>query len=193
MATPHLIRSPAARRHRDRACQARRLASAAGGFELRLLGRAPRSVVVVVGGGCTVVTMHTGLSAIERGLVTTDAGQRRVLAWHRALAEASFDAFRDHLLAAAGIVVRCVATHVDVPSASLLKTCTTASGVDVVVLGENVPGFGVAVDEHVFIDNADGAGTVRRGFHPEGLQTMKKVTHVGADEEESRERGDRSA
>jgi len=150
-------------------------------------------VVVVVGGDCTVVTMHTGLSAIERGLVTTAAGQRRVLAWHRALAEASFEAFRDHLLAAGGILVRCVATHVDVPSASLLKTCTTSAGVDVVVLGDNVPGFGLAVDEHVFIDNADGPGSVRCGLHPEGLQTMKKVTHVGADEEESRERGDWSA
>jgi len=193
MPIPHVIRPPAARCHRDRACQARRVARAAGGFELRLLGRAPRSVVVVVKGDCTVVTMHTGLSAIERGLVTTTAGQRRVLAWHRALAEASFEAFRDHLLTAAGIVMRCVATHVDVPSASLLKTCTTAPGVDIVVLGDTVPGFGLAVDEHVFIDNADGPGSVRRGFHPEGLQTMKKVTHVGADEEEPRERGDWSA
>lgn len=193
MPMSHLFRPPGPTTDRDRACQARRLARAAGGFELRLLGRAPRSIVVVVGSGCTVVTMHTGLSAIERGLVTTAAGQRRVLAWHRGLAEASFEAFRDHLLAATGVGMRCVATHVDVPSASILKTCTTAAGVDVVVLGDTVPGFGLAVDEHMFIDNADGPGTVRRGFHPEGLQTMKKVTHVGADEEESRERGDRSA
>jgi uncharacterized protein YbcI len=178
---------------RDRAFLARRLARAAGGFELRLLGRAPRSIAVVAGGGCTVVTMHIGLSAIERGLVATAAGQRRVLAWHRALAEASFEEFRDHLLATTGVDVRCMATHVDAPSASLLKTCTTAAGVDVVVLGDTVPGFGLAIDEHVFIDNADGPGPVPRGFHPEGFQTMKKVSHVGANEEESRERGDWSA
>ena len=83
--------------------------------------------------------------------------------------------------------------HVDAPSASLLKTCTTAAGVDVVVLGDTVPGFGLAIDEHVFIDNADGPGSVPRGSHPEGFQTMKKVSHVGANEEESRERGDWSA
>jgi hypothetical protein len=154
---------------RDRAFLARRLARAAGGFELRLLGRAPRSIAVVAGGGCTVVTMHIGL------------------------AEASFEEFRDHLLATTGVDVRCVATHVDAPSASLLKTCTTAAGVDVVVLGDTVPGFGLAIDEHVFIDNADGPGPVPRGFHPEGFQTMKKVSHVGANEEESRERGDWSA
>lgn len=193
MPIPHLFRPAGPTTSRDRACRARRLARAAGGFELRLLGRPPRSIVVVEGSGCTVVTMHTGLSAIERGLVTTPAGQRRVLAWHRALAEASFEAFRDHLLAVAGVGMQCVATHVDVPSASILKTCTTAAGVDVVILGDNVPGFGLAVDEHVFIDNTDGSGTVRCGFHPEGLQTMKKVTHVGADEKESRKRGDRSA
>jgi len=193
MPSPLLFRPHRPTTGRDRACQARRLARAAGGFELRLLGRAPRSVVVVAGGGCTVLTMHIGLSAIERGLVATAAGQRRVLAWHRALAEASFEAFREHLRVTTGVDVHCVATHVDVPSASLLKTCTTAAGVDVVVLGPTVPGFGLAIDEHVFIDNADGPGSVRRGFHPEGLQTMKKVTHVGADEKESRERGDRSA
>ena len=188
------VMSPLARgADRDRLRAVRRIARAAAGFELQLLGRVPRSVVVVRSGNCTVVTIHTGLSGIERHLVATPPGERRVVAWHRSLAEASLEALRDHLLDAAGIWVRSVATHVDVATASLLKTCTTASGVDVVVLGGHVPGFGVAVDEHMHVQDADGLGSVRYEHEPEGFQTMKKVPHVGADAEEPRERGDRSA
>ncbi len=193
MPSMHLVRVPARRTSRDRQSEARRIARAAGGFELQLLGRVPRSVVVVSSDGCTVVTIHTGLSGIERRLSATAEGQNRVLAWHRSLVLASFEALRDHLHAAAGLWVRAVATHVDAATGSLLKTCTTAAGVDLVVLGGHVPGFGVAVDDHWHVDDADGTGSVRRELHPEGLQTMKKVPHVGADEEESRERGDRSA
>jgi len=193
MSSIHLVRRPARRTNRDRQCEARRIARAAGGFELQLLGRVPRSVVVVSSDGCTVVTIHTGLSGIERRLVVTPDGQRRVLAWHRSLVRASFEALRDHLHTACGVWMRSVATHVDTDTASLLKTCTTAAGVDLVVLGGHVPGFGVAVDEHVHVDDTNGVGSVRGELHPEGFQTMKKVAHVGADEKESRERGDRSA
>jgi uncharacterized protein YbcI len=188
-----LVAPPVRRSERDRLCTVRRIARAAGAFELQLLGRVPRSVTVVSGGGCTVVTIHTGLSGIERRLAASTGGQRRVLAWHRSLAEASFEAFREHLLDTAGLRVRSVATHVDAATGSLLKTCTTAAGVDLVVLGGHVPGFGVAVDEHLHVDDADGHGSVRPELHPEGFQTMKKVPHVGPDAEESRERGDRSA
>jgi len=193
MPSIHLVRAPARRTNRDRQSEARRIARAAGGFELQLLGRVPRSVVVVSSDGCTVVTIHTGLSGIERRLAATPEGQNRVLAWHRSLVVASFEALRDHLHDAAGLWVRAVATHVDAATGSLLKTCTTAAGVDLVVLGGHVPGFGVAVDDHWHVDDADGIGSVRRELHPEGFQTMKKVPHVGANEEESRERGDRSA
>jgi uncharacterized protein YbcI len=193
MPSIHVARPFAERGPRERVRAARRIARAAGGFELQLLGRVPRSVAVVSDGCCTVVTIHTGLSGIERRLVAAPEGRRRVLAWHRSLAAASFEALRDHLHESAGIWVRSVATHVDADTGSLLKTCTTACGVDLVVLGGHVPGFGVAVDEHLHVEDADGQGSVRRELHPEGLQTMKKVTHAGADEEESRERGDRSA
>jgi len=188
VACPSADRSPLERVH-----AARRIGRAAGAFEFQLLGRVPRSVAVVSDGGCTVVTIHTGLSGVERRLVAVPEGRRRVLAWHRSLAAASFEALRDHLHDSAGIWVRSVATHVDADTGSLLKTCTTACGVDLVVLGGHVSGFGVTVDEHLHVDDADGQGFVRRELHPEGFQTRKKVTHVGADTEESRERGDWSA
>lgn len=178
---------------RDRVRLARRIARAAGGFELRLLGRLPRSVAVVADDGVTVVTIHTGLSEIERRLSSTVDGQQRVLAWHRSLVNASFEAFRDHLHGAVGLWMRSVATHVDVATGSLLKTCTTAATIDLVVLGESVPGIGVTVDEHLHVKNADGHGPVRCGTPPEGIHFMKKVRYVGPDAEESRERGDRSA
>jgi uncharacterized protein YbcI len=193
MPSIHLPRPLAERFPREGVRAARRIARAAGGFELQLLGRAPRSVAVVSDGGCTVVTIHTGLSRIERRLVAAPEGRRRVLAWHRALAAASFEAFRDHLHESAGIWVRSVATHLDAETGSLLKTCTTACGVDVVVLGGHVPGFGVAVDEHLHVDDADGQDAIRRELHPDGSQTMKKVTHAGPDEKEPRERSDLSA
>ena len=159
---------------RDRVRAARRIARAAGGFELQLLGRVPRSVAVVSDGDCTVVTIHTGLSRSERRLVAAPEGRRRVLAWHRSLAAASFEAFRDHLHEAAGIWVRSVATHVDADMGSLLKTCTTACGVDLVVLGGHVLGFGVAVDEHEHVEDADGIGSVRRDLHPEWIPNHEK-------------------
>ena len=189
----HSIRAPRHQDRRDRIQLARRIAQAAGAFELRLLGRLPRTVAVVGGGDMTVVTIHSGLSVIERRLATTVGGRQRVLAWHRSLVAASLDAFRDHLLSATGVRLHAVATHVDVATSSLLKTCATAATIDVVVLGGHAAVFGVAVDEHLHVDDADGPGSVRRVTHPEGLQTMKKVTHVGADAEESGERGDRSA
>jgi hypothetical protein len=43
------------------------------------------------------------------------------------------------------------------------------------------------------VDDADGNGSVCCDFHPEGFQTMKKVSHVGTNEEESGECGNRSA
>ena len=178
---------------RDRVHRARRIARAAGGFELNLLGRLPRSVAVVDSLGLTVVTIHTGLSEMERRLSCTLDGERRVLAWHRSLVAASFEALREHLHEAAGLWMTAVATHVDSATGSILKTCTNAATIDLVVLGGNVPGFGVAVDEHVHVDDADGYGSVRRNYFPEGIQAMKKVSYAGFDEEESRERGDRSA
>ena len=59
MSSIHLVHSPMRRTNRDRQCEARRIARAAGGFELQLLGRVPRSVAVVSDGCCTVVTIHT--------------------------------------------------------------------------------------------------------------------------------------
>lgn len=193
MPSIHVPRPLDERSPREGIRAARRIARAAGGFELQLLGRAPRSVVVVSDGGCTVVTIHTRLSRIERRLVAAPEGRRRVLAWHRSLAAASFEAFRDHLHESAGIWVRSVATHLDAETGSLLKTCTTACGVDIVVLGGLVPGFGVAVDDHLRVEDADGQDAVRRELHPEGSSTMKKVTHAGTDKKESRERRDLSA
>jgi hypothetical protein len=177
----------------DRVRRARRIARAAGGFELKLLGRLPRSVAVVDGAGLTVVTIHTGLSEIERRLSSTGDGERRVLRWHRSLVAASFDALREHLHEATGLMMTAVATHVDVATGSLLKTCTTAAAIDLVVLGGNATGFGVAVDEHLHVDDADGNGSVRRNYSPEGIHVMKKVPYAGIDEKASRERGDRSA
>lgn len=171
------------------ACRARRIARAASGFELRLLGRLPRSVAVVVGDDLTVVTIHMGLSTIERHLATSADGRRRVLAWHRSLVASSFVDLRDHLEDAAGIRLQAVATHVDAVTGSLLKTCTTAPTIDVVVPGGHLPGLGVAVDEHLHvIENvidADGEGSVRPGSDPNGVSTIEKVPHAGADAEES--------
>jgi len=150
--------------------------------------------VTVVGvNGLTMVTIQTGLSEIETRLAATDAGRRRLLAWHRSLVAVSFDALREHLHAAVGIWVQSVATQIDFTAETLIKTSSTAAAIDVVVLGGCIPGLGAAVDEHVHADNADGCGPVRYRPHPEGPQTMKKVPHVGVDEKESRERGDRSA
>jgi len=188
LAHPHRTSLPC-----DRLCLARRIATAIGGFEHRFLGRIPRSVTVIGSGGLTIVTVQTGLSEMERHVAATVAGRRRVLAWHRSLVAGSFDALRDHLHAAAGVWMQAAATQVDFTTGQVIKTCSTAAAIDVVVLGGGIPGLGVAADDHVHADRTDGLGPVRYESHPEGPQTMKKVPHVGVDQEESRERGDRSA
>lgn len=171
------------------ACRARRIARAASGFELRLLGRLPRSVAVVGGDDLTVVTIHMGLSTIERRLAMSADGRRRVLAWHRSLVATSFADLRDHLEEAGGIRLQAVATHVDAVTGSLLKTCTTAPTIDVVVPGGHLAGLGVAVDEHLHVIehviDADGEGSVRPGSDSKGVSTIEKVPHAGADAEES--------
>jgi uncharacterized protein YbcI len=169
----------------EAACRARRIARAASVFELRLLGRLPRSVAVVGGGSLTVVTIHMGLSGIERRLSDSAEGRRRVLAWHRSLVATSFADLRDHLHAAGGIELQAVATHVDGGTGSLLKICTTAATIDVVVPGGHVAGLGLAVDEHLHVIDADDEESVRPGSHPNGVSTIEEVPHAGADAEES--------
>jgi uncharacterized protein YbcI len=169
----------------EASCRARRIARAASGFELRLLGRMPRSVAVVGGSGLTVVTIHMELSGIERRLVASAEGRRRVLAWHRSLVAASFAELRDHLHEASGLRVQAVATHVDAGTGSLLKICTTAATIDVVVPGGHLAGLGVAVDEHLQAVDADGEDAVRPGSLLNGVSNLEKVPHAGADAEES--------
>lgn len=140
---------------------ARQVAQAAGGFEHRLLGRAPTSVTVVTDERWMVVNMSGPLSAIERRLAHDEAGRSRVRHHHRALFEATFDALSDHVRQATGVQLTGGLVHVDTAAGSVTKTFTTQATIELFLLGEGLPGLGVPVNVHVHAYGSDGNGPVR--------------------------------
>lgn len=184
----------------------RQVAQAAGSFEQLLLGRAPRSVMVVSHGRWMVVCLHEAFSPVERGIAAAAAGSARVEDFHQYLFDQSLDSLRNHVRCHTGVELRGAMAHVDAGTGSVLKTLTTGPRVELFLLGQPLPALGVPVDDHLqsdpthglvhvspYSDGAGGNGAVREGSCLEGPVTMKKVPHVGADEEESRKRRDRSA
>lgn len=185
---------------------ARQVAQAAGSFEHLLLGRTPRSVMVVSDGEWMVVCVHESFSPVERRLAAEAAGSARVEDFHQYLFDQSLDSLRNHVRCHTGVELRGAMAHVDAGTGSVLKTLTTGPRVELFLLGQPLPALGVPVNDHLqsdpthaplyaspYSDGAGGNGAVREGSCLEGSITMKKVPHVGADEEESRKRRDRSA
>jgi len=193
---------------------ARQVAQAAGSFEHLLLGRTPRSVMVVSHDGWMVVCLHESFSGVERRLAAKAEGSARVEDFHQYLFDQSLDSLRSHVRCHAGVELRGAMAHVDAETGSVLKTLTTGPRVELFLLGQPLPALGVPVDDHLrsdpshrhlyappqarvqmvpYSNGAGGNGAVREGSCLEGPVTMKKVPHVGAHEEEPRKRRDRSA
>jgi uncharacterized protein YbcI len=64
---------------------ARRIAQAAMAFQQQRVGRAPKSVTVVLGADTLVITMHGALSPAEQAVAKTPEGAARVQEFHRRL------------------------------------------------------------------------------------------------------------
>ena len=139
---------------------ARQVAQAAGGFEHRLLGRAPTSVGVVTAADAMVVSVHETLSPIERRLTYDDAGRKRLREHHRSLFEATLDALFDHVCQATGVRLTGGLVHVDALAGSVTKTLTTGAAIELFLLGEGLPGLGVPVNAHLHAYGSDGNGPV---------------------------------
>ncbi len=133
---------------------ARQVAQAAGSFEHLLLGRTPRSVTVVAGGGWMVVSLHEAFSPVERRLSADEEGSHRVRDFHRYLFDNSLDSLRSHVRRSTGIELRGAIAHVDTTTGSILKTFTTSPGVELFLLGQGLPALGVPVNDHVRVDHA---------------------------------------
>jgi hypothetical protein len=161
-----------------------------------------------------VVCLHESFSGVERRLATTAAGSARVEDFHQYLFDQSLDSLRNHVRCHTGVELRGALAHVDTATGSVLKTLTTAPQVELFLLGQPLPTLGVPVNDHLqsdpahgplvaalrphvhaspYSDGVGGNGAVREGSSLDGSITMKKVPHVGAHEEESRKRRDRSA
>lgn len=179
--SPDLVSSHA---ERTRAARARSLAHAVGSFELAVLGRAPTSVFIVTGGGRTTLTLITPLTPLELELGQTRSGIERICHWHQSLAQATFEAFREHVRDAAGISLRSLATSVDPTGGTLAKTFTTGGSIDLFQLDGLASGFGSSVVDHWHVNDGDGTGSVRRHLFPEGLHNLRKVRDAGFDQEE---------
>jgi uncharacterized protein YbcI len=139
---------------------ARQVAQAIGGFEHRLLGRAPTSVTVVAAEDWLVMSVSETLSPIERRLARDAAGRARLQEHHRSLFEATLDALCDHVRQMTGVRLTGGLAHVDAASGSLLKTFTTRATIELFLLGEGLPGLGVPVNAHLHAYGSDGNGPV---------------------------------
>ena len=139
---------------------ARQVAQATGGFEHRLLGRTPTSVMVVTYERWMVVNVSEPLSPIERRLARDEAGRSRLRQHHRALFEATLDALCDHVRQATGVRLTAGLVHVDTAAGSVTKTFTTQANIELFLLGEGLPGLGVPVNVHVHAYGSDGNGPV---------------------------------
>ena len=139
----------------------RQVAQATGGFEHRLLGRAPTSVTVVAAEDWMVVNVSEPLSPIERRLARDEAGRSRLRQHHRSLFEATFDALCDHVRQVTGVRLTGGLVHVDAAVGSVTKTFTTQANIELFLLGEGLPGLGVPVNVHVHAYGSDGNGPVR--------------------------------
>jgi uncharacterized protein YbcI len=154
---PHSLASPP--RSFD-ARLARQVAQAIGAFEHRLLGRAPTSVTVVAAEDWLVMSLSETLSPIERRLTRDDAGRTRLQRYHRSLFEATLDALCDHVRQVTGVRLTGGLAHVDTDTGSLLKTFTTRAPIELILLGEGLPGLGVPVNAHLHAYGSDGNGPV---------------------------------
>jgi hypothetical protein len=147
---------------------ARQVAHAAGTFEHLLLGRAPTCVTVVAHAGWMAVSLHEPFSTAERRLAVDDRGAARVRDFHQHLFDHSLDSLVNHVRRSTGVEFRGAIAHVDAGSGSVLKTFTTASAVDLFLLGRGLPALGVPVNAHRHatasrrIEMADGSGAARR-------------------------------
>ena len=140
---------------------ARRVARSIGGFEHTLLGRVPRSVTVVAMPDRLVVTVHEAFTPLERRLVGDAGGCCRVDDFHRDVFESSSEALLDHVRRSTGVELDAGLVHVDAATGSILKTFTTESSVELVLLGQALPTLGVPVNAHLHANGAAGIGAGR--------------------------------
>lgn len=138
----------------------RQVARAAGGFEHRLLGRAPTSVTVVTAEDWIVIHVSESLSPIEQRLARDEAGRGRLRQHHRSLFESTFDALCDHICQVTGVRLTRGLVHVDAAAGSVTKTFTTQAHIELFLLGEGLPGLGVPVNAHLHASGSDGNGPV---------------------------------
>jgi uncharacterized protein YbcI len=147
---------------------ARQVAHAAGTFEHLLLGRSPTSVTVVAADGLMVVSLHESFSTFERRLAADEQGADRVRDFHQYLFDRSLDSLVGHVRRSTGVTREGAIAHVDTATGSVLKTFTTASAVDLFLLGRGLPALGVPVNDHrhatapARVAMAGGNGAARR-------------------------------
>jgi len=140
---------------------ARRVARAIGAFEHVLLGRAPHSVMVVASGDRVVVSLHGSFSPLERQLATDSGGFRRVEDFHHDVFESSHEALVHHVRRSTGVGLDAGLVHVDAATCSVIKTFTTESSVELLLLGQGLPALGVPVNAHLHANGAAGTGADR--------------------------------
>lgn len=149
---------------RDRATRgpvARRVARAIGRFEHAILARVPRSVTVVATPDHLVVTLLEAFTPLERQLSIAPGGCCRIDQFHHGVFASSREALVDHVRETTGVTLDAGLVHIDAPTGSILKTFTTDSSVELVLLGQALPALGVPVNAHLHFNGAAGTGAGR--------------------------------
>jgi hypothetical protein len=75
--------------------------------------------------------------------------------------ESSREALLDHVRQTTGVELDAGLVHVDAATGSILKTFSTESSVELVLLGQALPTLGVPVNAHLHANGAAGIGAGR--------------------------------
>jgi len=119
---------------------AQQIARAAGAFEERLTGRAPKSVTVVLSEDTLVITLHGALSPAEKALAASPDGAAQVQEFHKQLFTNTFDSLRQEIRRITGVEVRDATAEVETATGTVVKAFTTGTVVQVFLLAQSVPG-----------------------------------------------------
>jgi uncharacterized protein YbcI len=115
---------------------AQRIAQAASDFQQERVGRAPKSVTVVLSADTLVITMRGALSRAEQAVAKSPEGAARVQEFHRRLFASSAESMRQEIETITGVEVG--ETTADCGPAAVVQAFTTGTMVQVFLLSRGV-------------------------------------------------------
>jgi uncharacterized protein YbcI len=124
---------------KSRLSSAQQIAQAAGDFEARRTGHAPKSVTVVLSGDTLVITLHGALSPAEKAVAQSPAAAAQLRDYHRRLFVNAVGALRQDIKRITGVEVRDATADIETNTGAIMQIFPTGTVVQVFLLADAVP------------------------------------------------------